>query len=186
MSPFQSRITHTRLNLLIQRQLPQITLRLQQTLDKLQVPQDEVGSVEISADAWWAMQQQLYAQEDIVFTLVTIDASARLPGALFDSVMDNLLHNAMLKRQCEGRLEVRVTLAPDARSLCVGDNGSAVRADVAKDLLRMPVPSENGFGIGLYHAARLAESHGYELRLVSNEAGRVCFELKALLPSSRS
>ena len=175
-----------RLNLLIQRQLPQITQRLQQTLDKLQAPQGEVGSVEISADAWWAMQEQLYAQDDIVFDPVVIDASARLPGALFDSVMDNLLHNAMLKRQCEGCLEVRVTLAPDAKLLCVGDNGSAVRADVAKDLLRMPVPSENGFGIGLYHAARLAESHGYELRLASNEAGRVCFELKANDPGKNS
>ena len=168
-----------RLNLLVQRQLPQITLRLQQTLDKLQVPQGKVSGVEISAGAWWEMQQALYVQDDIVFEPVAIEASACLPDALFDSVMDNLLHNAMLKRQCEGCLEVSVTLAPDAKLLRVCDNGSAVRNDVAKDLLRLPVPSENGFGIGLYHAARQAESHGYELRLASNVAGRVCFELKA-------
>ena len=83
----------------------------------------------------------------------------------------------MLKRQCEGALEVRVALAPDASCLRVCDNGSAVRDDVARDLFRAPVVSENGFGTGLYHAARLAESHGYELCLASNVAGQVCFEL---------
>ena len=168
-----------RLNQLMQRQLPQITQRLQQTLDKLQVPQSEVSCVEISASAWWAMQQQLYAQDDIVFNPVEIEASAGLPGALFDSVMDNLLHNAMLKRQCEGNLEVRVTLAADATLLSVSDNGSMVREDMAIALLRSPVTSESGFGTGLYHAARQAEGYGYTLRLASNLAGRVCFELKA-------
>ena len=105
----------------------------------------------------------------------------RLPGCrggLFDSVLDNLLHNAMLKRQSEGQLSVNVSLVPDAGCLYVCDSGSAVSAEVARDLLRMPVLSENGFGTGLYHAARLAERHGYELRLASNENGRVCFELK--------
>ena len=92
--------------------------------------------------------------------------------------MDNLLHNAMFKRQSEGQLSVSVSLAPDAGCLCVCDSGSAVPVEVARDLLRMPVLSENGFGTGLYHAARLAESHGYALRLASNENGRVCFELK--------
>ena len=167
-----------RLNLLVQRQLPQITQRLQQTLDKLQAPQEEPNRVEISACSWWEAQQALHEQDGIVFDPVDIEASARLPGALFDSVMDNLLHNAMLKRQSEGHLSVSVSLAPDGGCLCVCDSGSAVPVEVARDLLRMPVLSENGFGTGLYHAARLAESHGYALRLASNENGRVCFELK--------
>jgi hypothetical protein len=39
------------------------------------------------------------------------------------------------------------------------------------------VASENGLGVGLYHAAQQAESGGYELRLTSNVSGKVCFEL---------
>jgi hypothetical protein len=41
--------------------------------------------------------------------------------------------------------------------------------EVLGDLLHAPVASESGLGIGLYHAARQAESCGYELRLASNE-----------------
>jgi signal transduction histidine kinase len=44
-------------------------------------------------------------------------------------------------------------------------------------LLRAPVSSRNGLGIGLYQAARLAESSGYRLELESNRDGAVCFVL---------
>ena len=50
--------------------------------------------------------------------------------------------------------------------------------DIASDLLSAPVPSDNGLGIGLYHAARQAEAYGYQLRLAGNTAGQVRFELK--------
>ena len=75
-------------------------------------------------------------------------------------------------------LAVRVTLAADASSLRVCDNGGAVSSEVVDDLFRAPVSSENGLGIGLYHAARQAESYGYRLHLAHNEDGRVCFELR--------
>jgi len=52
-----------------------------------------------------------------------------------------------------------------------------VREDVAGDLLRSPVTSAHGLGIGLFHAARQAEGCGYALRLARNTAGQVCFEL---------
>ncbi len=169
-----------RLNLLIQRQLPQITQRLQQTLEKLQVPHAEFdasrGAV-VFANVWWEMLRQRYAHDSIDFAPVDFEMTARLPGVLFDSVTDNLLQNALLKRQGENQLAVRVTISADASRLSVCDSGSAVREDAVGDLLRVPVPSENGLGIGLYHAARQAEGFGYELRLVSNVAGQVCFEL---------
>ena len=123
------------------------------------------------------MLQQRYAHDDILFSPVVLDRAARLPAALFDSVADNLLHNALLKRQGESSLEVRFTLAADAASFTVCDSGSIVRKEITNDLLRAPVRSENGLGIGLYHAARQAEGYGYELRLVGNVAGQVCFEL---------
>ncbi len=170
-----------RLNLLIQRQLPQITQRLQQTLEKLQVPQaalDEAGGSVVFANVWWDGLRQRYAHDDIDFAPVDFDMTARLPAVLFDSVADNLLHNALLKRQGESGLVVRVSLATDASLLSVCDSGSVVREDAVNDLLRAPVSSENGLGIGLYHAARQADSFGYELRLASNVAGKVCFELR--------
>ena len=128
-------------------------------------------------DRWWTVLQQRYVHDDILFSPVVLDRAARLPAALFDSVADNLLHNALLKRQGESNLEVRFTLAADAASFTVCDSGSVVRKEITNDLLRAPVRSENGLGIGLYHAARQAEGYGYELRLAGNVAGQVCFEL---------
>ncbi|MFZ4538853.1 hypothetical protein [Propionivibrio sp.] len=176
------------LNQMIKRQLPRITQRLHQTLEKLQSPQTPQGEAAgvggldelVDADVWCAALQQRYAHDDIVFTADVFNHAARLPSALFDSVADNLLQNALFKRQAESRLVVCVTLAADAGLLRVCDSGSVVREELINQLLRAPVPSENGLGIGLYHAARQAEGYGYELRLASNVAGQVCFELRQL------
>ena len=169
----------SRLTQLMQRQLPQITQRLQQTLEKLQAPQDELVGTSIAADIWWDLLQQRYAHDAVVFDAVEFDKNARVPAPLFDSVADNLLHNALVKRQSESGLAIEVRLANDASWMSVCDSGAAVREALSGELLRAPVPSDNGLGIGLYHAARQAERQGYELRLVSNANGRVCFELKA-------
>jgi len=59
----------------------------------------------------------------------------------------------------------------------VEDSGHAVPADVAVALLRAPVRSSTGLGIGLYQAARLAEKGGYRLSLADNRDGAVCFAL---------
>jgi len=170
----------TRLNQLVRRQLPQITQRLELTLEKLQAPQapqDDGGGL-VAAESWWDALQQRYLHDDVAFAALVFDPAVRLPAALFDSVADNLLHNALQKRQGEAGLALRVALAADASWLTVCDDGSALRDAVVDLLLRAPVPSENGLGIGLYHAARQAEACGYELRLASNRVGEVCFELR--------
>ena len=48
---------------------------------------------------------------------------------------------------------------------------------MASALLRSHVTSPGGLGIGLYQAARLAESRGYRLALETNVYGEVCFAL---------
>ena len=63
------------------------------------------------------------------------------------------------------------------RSLAVSDTGSPVPENVAGGLFSAPVASEDGLGIGLYHAALQAAESGYMLRLVANVAGNVRFEL---------
>jgi len=168
-----------RLSQLMQRQLPQITQRLHQTLEKLQVPQDEASESVVAAKVWWESLQQRYAHDPVVFCPIELDTSTNVPATLFDSVVDNLLQNALVKRQSERGLMIRVTLAGDAKWMSVCDSGSALREGLVGELLRVPVSSENGLGIGLYHAARQAEHYDYELRLASNVDGQVCFELKA-------
>jgi hypothetical protein len=53
-----------------------------------------------------------------------------------------------------------------------------VPAGIAASLLRAPVPSDSGLGIGLYQAARQAQAAGYALRLEANRDGEVCFTLR--------
>ncbi|WP_300454688.1 sensor histidine kinase [Accumulibacter sp.] len=172
-----------RLEPLLRRQLPQITQRLQHTLDKLQKPQSEAGGV-LPAAMWWRIQQQRYVDSAVSFADVDPDPDALLPTALFDGVTDNLIQNALLKGQSENGVKVHVVLATDASLLSVCDNGSAIRDDILGELLQTPVASESGLGIGLYHAAQQAASAGYELRLASNVPGRVCFELVRREPAT--
>lgn len=168
---------------LLQRQLPQITLRLRQTLEKLQKPGGETG-VRLAVGTWWVVLQQRYAQDAVRFATLSPLPGAELPAMLFDSVADNLLQNALAKLRLEmppggmGEPAVEVSLAADGSWLKVCDRGSPVPGEVLRDLLRAPVASESGFGIGLFHAARLAVEHGYRLHLLDNRPGGVCFELR--------
>jgi hypothetical protein len=59
-----------------------------------------------------------------------------------------------------------------------------VPAEVAGALLRAPVRSDNGLGIGLYQAARQARAGGFELSLAANRDGEVCFALRRARPEA--
>ena len=54
---------HSAVRRLVQRQLPQITQRLQGTLDKLNQPQGEAAESS-SAHDWWREVQQRYGHEE--------------------------------------------------------------------------------------------------------------------------
>jgi hypothetical protein len=51
-------------------------------------------------------------------------------------------------------------------------------------LFLAPLASDNGLGIGLYNVARQADAFGYQFRLSSNVAGKVCFELSQTRPAA--
>jgi C4-dicarboxylate-specific signal transduction histidine kinase len=102
-----------------------------------------------------------------------------LPGALFDSVAENLLQNALAKRQREPGLSISVAF--DGVTLSVTDDGSAIAPALADGLLREPVLSNDGLGIGLYHAARQADALGYRLALAESRPGRVTFALAPVI-----
>ena len=165
------------LQALLRRQLPLIERRLAETLEKLQRPQ-ESGEIYVAARLWWESLARQYRGEGVEFESPTPPPGVRVPRSLFDSVADNLIRNALAKRADDEGLRVRVALEHGERiALRVCDSGSAVPAAIAANLLRAPVSSRSGLGIGLYQAARQAEASGYRLVLESNRDGEVCFVL---------
>lgn len=165
------------LQALLRRQLPVIAQRLSATLVKLQRPQEQAES-HVPAAAWWDMLARQYDREGVEFEPARVAPGARLPRSLFDSVADNLIRNALAKRAEDGLTRVKASLeCHGGIALRVEDTGGAVPQDVVKGLLRAPVASRGGLGIGLHQAARQAEAAGYSLELETNRDGRVCFVL---------
>lgn len=158
---------------LLGRQLPQIADRLKATLEKLQSPKIE-SLEEVDAERWWRGLRERYAHVPVVWDGDWAPGAA-VPGALFDSVAENLLQNALAKRQRQPGLEISVDFRNG--SLTVADTGDPIPPALAEVLLSEPVNSEDGLGVGLYHAARQAEGVGYALRLTENRSGRVAFTL---------
>jgi signal transduction histidine kinase len=164
------------LQALVRRQLPLIERRLAETLEKFQRPQSSESYV--VARAWWESLARQYANEGVEFDPPAPPAGVRLPRSLFDSVADNLIRNALAKRAHDETIRVRIALEVNERiALRVCDTGTAVPAELASSLLRAPVDSRQGLGIGLYQAARQAEAAGYRLELQTNRDGEVCFAL---------
>ena len=168
------------LQALMRRQLPAIAQRLAETLEKLQRPREAGGGeTYVPAPAWWESLARQYRGEEVEFEGPPPGAAARLPRMLFDSVADNLIRNALAKRNAATTVRVRVSLECNHLvALRVRDSGMAVPEDVKATLLRAPVrSSRKGMGIGLYQAARQAEGAGFSLALETNRDGEVCFAL---------
>jgi len=167
-----------RLMALMKRQLPQLAARLSQTVDKLKQPA-EMDVAHIPAQTWWSALRTRYEHDNVQFFADALDDTP-LPQDLFDSVVDNLLTNALRKRQSEPgvSVEVRLALHPLA-CLQVTDSGTAAPEHVARNLFMSPVASDFGLGVGLYQAARQAARSGYRLELPDNQSGRVTFRLQA-------
>lgn len=158
---------------LLGRQLPQIADRLKATLDKLQSPQIERLDM-VDANEWWRQFQERNGHL-LVDWQGEATAGHFLPGPLFDSVAENLLQNALAKRLRQPGLKICVRFADG--SLTVSDDGQPIDPTLAGALLKEPVNSEDGLGIGLYHAARQADGVGYSLVLAENRPGCVAFTL---------
>ena len=150
-------------------------------MDKLASDVSSAGEQSKAFD-WWEGLKRRFAYEPVTFleTGLTPDSDGTLYGELFDSVSDNLLQNALLKRRLSPRLSITITLrARDGGYvLNVCDDGEPVADAVVERLFESPVSSsKTGLGVGLYQASRFAKEREYALQLISNEPGRVCFEL---------
>jgi signal transduction histidine kinase len=162
---------------LINRQLPLLTQRLELALDKLQAPV-ETDIKMISFSRWWKDFVTRNSDHGSSFKS-ELQRDLEVPGEMFDSVVENLLENARQKRTQDYGLQISVLAEEDKNgvSLSVTDNGKPIPAKLVKDLFKQPVVSDIGLGIGLYQAQRQANLVGYEVELVENEAGKVCFQL---------
>jgi K+-sensing histidine kinase KdpD len=167
---------------LLQRQLPLITQRLQLSLDKLQAPAAASAATATpmqAADTWWQTLVTRNAGQDIKF-VAQLEHDRSIPVELFDTVAENLIENARFKRQTQTgiRITVRLHVSEQHTTLQVSDDGTQIAEEIKRGLFCGPVESASGHGIGLYQAARLAQGMGYQLRLVEGE-DRVVFELRS-------
>src|SRR3989442_1406053 len=85
------------LSSLMRRQLPAITQRLQQTLDKLQKPDASNGRF-IKADTWWEGLQRSYAGRGVEFSRERQGGAAELPNELFGYARVRLYPTALCVR----------------------------------------------------------------------------------------
>ena len=162
---------------LLQQQLPLLTQRIELTLTKLQQPQSVSETPQLALSAWWDALRLRNQYQNIDWLAPDKLPDKSIPAALFDCVLDNLLDNVLKKRQSDPDIEISVEIQPEPLRLVVCDSGDPIPETVTANLLRGVVVSENGLGIGLYQAARWAEQLGYRLKLISNRAGKVSFEL---------
>ncbi len=161
---------------LIRRQLPKMNQRLALTLDKLQAPHS-VNNRSVKLADWWLGLQQRHNQTAIKFLAANLP-DVEVDDEVLDSVVDNLLQNAIQKSRNEPAIEIEAELSIGEKfCLEVSDSGNAMPKDKAERLFKKHVRSENGLGIGLYHAANQAKQAGYLLSLVKNQDGEVRFRL---------
>jgi sensor histidine kinase regulating citrate/malate metabolism len=171
---------------LLQRQLPQLTKRLNATIEKLRAPEVATRELLVAAQRWWEELERRFAGSDVALKASLGGSRAQLPSTLFDSFVENAIENARAKAAREPGIALSIELAYEAGrvELTVCDTGSAVPEAVAKHLFREPVERGAGLGIGLFHTARLARQAGYRLELRSNRDGAVCFALASEAPAA--
>jgi sensor histidine kinase regulating citrate/malate metabolism len=123
--------------------------------------------------------QARYRKSNIEFSTHMDTDKVLIPEDLFDNVSENLLQNALMKRKREPELHIKVSLHIEKHNLrlAVCDDGSSIPEAIFNNLLTQPVPSKDGFGIGLYQAVKQLTHTGYHLKITKNRANQVCFEL---------
>jgi hypothetical protein len=168
---------------LLRSQLPELSKRLQATLDKLRSPELPAAGIGMPAGEWWAGVGRRHAGTGIALS-ATLPEGGTVPATLFDSVIENCLQNARSKKTREPQISISITLAPGpgGPELTVCDTGSTLPEPVVRDLFLAPIPKSGSanLGIGLFQAYRQARQAGWLLSLVCNVEGRVCFRIARL------
>ena len=170
---------------LVQRQLPDINQRLQSTLEKLREPATVENDDSVTLSEWWEGLRRRYADGAVTFE-GEAGTDTQVPRDLFDTVAENLLENARYKQATDREVAIRarVSTEPEGVTLEIEDTGEPMPDATARNLFGGAVQSAGGLGVGLYQCARLAQYHGFDLRLTDNESGLVRFRLSEVLHST--
>ena len=163
---------------ILNKQFPYFIQRLELAMNKLQTP-GELNQEKVNFRDWWQDLQSRYKESNINFNAL-IEDDPMIPADLFDSVSENLLENIFAKQKSENDIKIYIDTIVKENVICllIRDTGSAIDENTEKVLFKEPLNSDNGLGIGLYQAAKQAESLGYSLLLKNNVDGDVCFKLK--------
>jgi len=165
----------------LKKQMPILTQRLNTTLKKLRDPANTDSAIQTSSGSllhWWNQLQMRYTGRHIKFS-TEVENDMEIPVDILTTVMENLLDNARSKRIREPDLKIFVTLSTKEKHLhlSVMDTGSAIDDEIAQQLFKEVVSSQDGFGIGLYQSYELAKNHGFTLTVADNTSGNVTFTL---------
>jgi signal transduction histidine kinase len=163
---------------LLQQQLPVLAQRIEGIMSKLQKPEAESETADLAMNVWWDRLRLRNHHQQVVWRSANVLPSKIVPQALLDCVADNLIENAVRKRQSEPDILINVLLRAEPFCLTVCDSGAAMPETVSAKLFKEVATSEHGLGIGLYQAAQWAEQLDYQLELTCNVVGEVCFELR--------
>jgi len=163
---------------LLQRQLPQLTQRLNATLEKLRDPKAATTELAMPSSEWWAAIERRFAGSGVALE-GAVESDRPVPAPLFDSFVENSIENARAKSLGDPELEIaiRFVAAADRVELEVRDTGGGLPQSTAARVFRQPIERDGGLGIGLYHIASQAADAGYRAELVSNTNGDVRFRL---------
>ena len=173
-----ARSSEQRAQLLLLQQLPQLTQRIEMILNKLRHPHTDSETTLLPMSVWWDALRLRNQYQPIAWRAPDEIPDKKIPAALFDCVVDNLLDNAFRKRQFQAEITITVEFQHKPLCLTVCDSGDPIPEAITANLLLSVAASENGLGIGLYQSARWAEQLGYKLRLTHNQSGNVCFDLR--------
>lgn len=172
---------------LFQRQLPGLSTRLEHLVERLKVPAQQQNERRLPAVQWWQLAQERYSLDKIVFETTRVREADELPAEVFNTVLDNLLSNALYKQQSDQQVEIRCRLEWDnGVVLSVEDSGAPLSKITENHLFNAPIASAQGLGIGLYQTQQLAHRFQYHLSLESNLKGNVLFKLKPLRQTASS
>jgi len=160
---------------LLDQNLTQISERLENTLDKLKMPQLNAQFRYDSLNKWLYQFTQ-GINEAKVNVSSSLKFNPSVPTELLDSVLNNLLSNALRKPEVT-QILINITADPELLFISFSDNGLKMSEKTSVNLFNKPVSSGEGMGIGLYQSAIMAQSFHFELDLINNEDGNVRFSL---------
>ncbi len=164
---------------ILKKQFPSFIQRLEQSVTKLQSPGNPTDE-KISIKEWSRELSDFYGHNNIDFQ-INIEKDYIVPFDLFETVAENLLDNAVAKKNQDPEIKITFSIHSDETSITmiITDTGHQVDEKIARQIFREPIKSDNGLGIGLMQSAQLAATQGYLLSLASNQDGNVSFRLSS-------